>query len=454
MADPFPGIPRVKAQIVDGNLRIAPLPGTPKVTLIGCTDNSLVSLNDPLLVRPSTNLNMFDNADGTVSEISKGIVEARDGGAQNIEVVVTSLTNVTTSPLTAAQRRTALVSTYAALINHPLDVVVPLGIAIDTPSQTAATNFGYDLAEFCYNASIQFNSCIGVIPTEPPVPFTSTSASLTQVEAWVAGVEAFNTTAIAGASFTSFDGVTDSGADGVPDNFAFWATDNDTLPTGSPPAANSHVIKDLNNNPVDIGKYISVVAGIYTFTNDVSDKVSPTTSVYNNYGAAVYAGFITSLAPHRAPTNKVIPGVGVLRNLSISQANRLAVKRFVCFQAKAKGLTVVNAMTGAYNISIYYRSDFVRLTSIRITNAAVERIRAVADPFIGEPIDGVSLNALNKEIDQALLKFQTLGALQRYSFTIVSTPSMQVLGEITIPLTLVPAFETTEIDVNVSLAQE
>lgn len=476
----FDGIPRVIADISDGNLRTVPVPGSPKVTLLGITDNSAAKENEPTLIRPQTNLADFDLSNGAPSELSKAIIEARDGGAENIEVVVISKVSV----ITPADRKTKLADTYKLLINHPLDVVVPVGARIDTPNQTAASNFAYDLAAFCYKATKNFNACVGVIATEPPVPFPDeptiiltagyhiasgtnptiptvgklgrnvTTISLAELENWVAKAETYNTAGAEGASFTSYDGTTDANTDGVPDTFAMWATSDEVLPVGTPPSSDSQVLKDKNKNPIDIGKLISVVAGAYRFTNDISKKVDPTNGFYHNDGAAAYAGRIASLRPHHPPTNKTIRGLDVIRNLSIGQADRLSQKRFVVFQDQPKGITVVSAMTGAYNISKTYRSDFVRLSTVRITLEAIERIRSVANPFLGEPHNGVSENALRSEIDQVLLKLQTEGALRSYAFELVSTAAMQVLGELTIDLQLVPAFEITQITLNVALRQE
>lgn len=452
----FDGVPRVTADITDGGLRIAPVPGTPKVTLIGITDSTAVTENEPVLVRPQTNLSDFDFEDGTVSPLSRAIIEARDAGAENIEVVVTKQT----TSATAAQMKTYLDTTFALLVNHPLDIVVPVGVTIDMPSQTAGSNFAHQLAAFCQKATRHFNSCIGVIPTEPPIPYASSSISLAQLETWVAAMEDYDTSALQGADFGVYDGTTDGGGDGVPDNFAFWSTDDGVMPTGAPPANDGDVEEDRNGNPIDIGKYVSVVAGSYRFTNDVSARVEtadggfPSNGWYHSDGAAAYAGLIASLRPHHSPSNKVIPGVQIIRNLSIGQADRLSQKRFVVFQNKAKGVSVVDAMTGAYNISTTARSDFVRLSTMRITLEAIERIRSVADPFLGEPHNGISENALRTEIDQVLLKFQTEGALTRYGFELVSTPDMRVLGQARVNLTLVPAFEFRDININVGLQKE
>ena len=160
------------------------------------------------------------------------------------------------------------------------------------------------------------------------------------------------------------------------------------------------------------------------------------------------------LPPWSSPTNKVIPGVSVVRNMSLAQANTLAKDRFVTFYQKPKGVVVVNALTGAYNIDANYHSDYTRLTTVRIVHDAIERVRFASDPFIGEPNNSVNRSALAAEIEQTLGRLQQVGALRRFDYAIRSTPDMQVLGQVDVELLLVPAFEITEITVRVALGKE
>jgi hypothetical protein len=122
--------------------------------------------------------------------------------------------------------------------------------------------------------------------------------------------------------------------------------------------------------------------------------------------------------------------------------------------AKPKGIVAASAMTGAYNISEYYRSDFVRLSTVRIVHDAVNFVRDVSDQFIGEPNSAPQRNALSTAIDNALKSMQSQGALRRYDFNIFASATDQVLGRATVELELVPAFELQQITVIVALAAE
>jgi len=106
------------------------------------------------------------------------------------------------------------------------------------------------------------------------------------------------------------------------------------------------------------------------------------------------------------------------------------------------------------NISATYRSDYVNLSTVRIVHEAVERIREVSQDFLGMPNNPQLRNALDAECDTVLRRLQDVGALDRYEKTLVSSPSMRVLGQLRIQLKLVPAFEIIEIEIETSLAKE
>lgn len=217
---------------------------------------------------------------------------------------------------------------------------------------------------------------------------------------------------------------------------------------------------DARSNKVDAGAYISVFSAplrsIGTLVRSVAlgFGASPANTSRNTTGAAGYGGKITSLAPQSSTTNKQIDGVTALRLLSAKQANDMSGMRHVTMYARTKGLTVASGSTGAFNVTKYVRSDYTRLTTMRIVSAAADLIRTVGDKYIGEPNNAPQMNALDAEIDQLLLSMKGQGALNSYDFSISSTPDQRVLGQLDINLTLVPAFEIQEINLVVSLSKE
>jgi hypothetical protein len=209
---------------------------------------------------------------------------------------------------------------------------------------------------------------------------------------------------------------------------------------------------------VDAGAYISVFCAPVkvsttqtpTLANVLGASIS--SAYHTTAGAASYGGTILKLAPQSATTNKFIEGLIPLKTISAFQANILTGLRLVTMYTRIKGFVVASGVTGAYNVNPYVRSDFVRLSTVRIVQTVVDLIRAIGDKFLGEPNNAPQMNALNAEIDQVLLSMKSAGALNGYDFVVSSTPEQRVLGQADVNVTLVPAFEITKINLTVSLA--
>jgi hypothetical protein len=309
-------------------------------------------------------------------------------------------------------------------------------------------NFAYDLAHFCFAQSENTDECLGVIGVNPP-----NSLSLADVASWVgsAPVSALsgsnqvitsNGTGLLGNKFmagrlgdvgTGLPSFAIGGVDGLAGG-GFIAKDGSQFLDGATD------LKDANAKLVDIGKYISVLGAQPILTNPARD-VS-----YIASGASAYAGFVSTLAPNSAPTNKVIGGVQQPFKLSLTKLDALAGSKYVMFQTKAKGIVVSDAPTAART-----QSDYNRLSTVRIVKAVLDAVRSAGDPFIGESISGARMAALDTAIEQALAKLTKAGYLQRYQHQVTSTPADQVLGHANVDLILIPAFELRQINVTVSL---
>lgn len=443
----FANLPGTTVEITDQGLRISRAPSGPKITLLGITTStdSVATPYVPYNVSDGT-LTLaylkFKNSDGSVSELDKALMESYVAGGRNIEIM-NILPTASGSFLTDNDKYGYLEKAYATLINLDVDIVVPVGVTIDSTTLTGNRNFAYQLANFCYKSTLNSNTCIGSIGVSGPTTSPSGTPTLDEMETWVTALENYT-------NCQEYDGTTDANADGKPDNYKFLATVAETMPAGW----DSGDVLDAKGNKVDIGAYISVVAAPVRATNDASTDLYPTLGYYNSNGAAAYAGLVSSLPAKSAPTNKIISGLSMQRDISMSQANRLAGSRFVPIFAKPKGIVVASAMTGAYNISQYYRSDYTRLTTVRIVHDAVNFVRDVSDQFIGEPNSAPQRNALSTAVENALKAMQSQGALRRFDFNIYASSTDQVLGKATVELELVPAFELQQITVYVALASE
>lgn len=309
-------------------------------------------------------------------------------------------------------------------------------------------NFGYQLADFCYRQSEDNAEMIGVIGMLPPV-----SWSLKDVSNWVGRAPVLDTDT-AGNSVVTTNGTGLLGNkwtagripySGRPGHIihsvnglaggGFIATDS-----GWP---DGEQLEDRNDHLIDIGKYISVVAAQAILANPTS------TSSYAASAASVYGGFISSLPANSAPTNKIQPGVRLPFRIGVAKLDQLAGHGIVMLQQKVKGIVVADAPTAART-----DCDYRRLTTIRIVKATIDAIRAAAEPYLGEPITGARLAALETAINQVLVKLQKAEFLQRFNVAVTSTPTQQIQGKADVELVLVPAFELRQITINVALAAQ
>jgi len=450
----FANLPGATVEILDQGLRISRPPSGPKVLLLGITTSTDANAT-PYVPYSISNGSLttadriFRNSDGSVSELCQALYECHIAGARDIELM-NILPTASGAKLASNDLYGYLGEAYEVLVNYSADIICPVGVCLDDSVSGnfhgdggSSWSFGYQLANFCYQATKNNNTYIGVIGVNNATANPSGTPTLSEVETWVRTLENYTT------PLTPYDGTTDTGG-GVPGNYRFVATTTEQMPA----TYSGGDVEDAKGNKVDIGAYISVVAANVRAINEAATDLYPTIGWYNSTGAAAYAGLVASLESKSAPTNKVVDGVVLAQGISESQADRLAGKRYVTFMTKPKGVVVASAMTGAYNIDQYSRSDFVRLTTVRIVHDAISYVREVADQFIGEPNNAPQRNALSTAIGNALKNMQATGALRRFDFNVYASPTDQVLGKATVELVLVPSFELQQITVIVALTSE
>lgn len=310
-------------------------------------------------------------------------------------------------------------------------------------------NFAYQLARFCYVQSRDNTEMTGVIGVLPPNSF-----SLKDVSNWVGQLPTTddstgdvlvtaNGSGLLGNKFMSGRAQTGTGVTLVPAftidgkaglyNGGFIATDSQWL--------DSLHISDDNDHLVDLGKYINVVA-TYPVLANPSRSAS-----YTATGAPTYGGFYSNLPPASAPTNKLLEGVRLPFRVNSTKLDLLAGQRYVTFHAKTRGIVISDAPTAARP-----DSDYQRLSTVRQVKAAVDSIRRVSEPFLGEGMTGALLAALETAIDNELKSRVKAGEIANFNFQLVSTAQQRILGQATVELKLVPAFELRQITVVIGLA--
>lgn len=290
---------------------------------------------------------------------------------------------------------------YQILENYTVDYVVPVGVHADDVLLGRFDNFAYELALFCAVVSHRNHATIGVIATSSP-----TEPTLRAVEDHVEKLQQF-------------------------ENIYFMRD------------AQGEVIRDSENQPLDLGKYINVIAGGDVIMNNQR------LGSYATNSAAAFAGFLSQLAVNSAPTNKVLSYARGLRiKYSNAQLDRLTASRYITLKYKNDGATVavVDSMTASAP-----GSDYERTATMRAVRELANEIREVADPFLGEPNTPQQRNALSSLIDKRLDQHKEAGTMRDYSFQLVATAYDELVGQATIELTIVPSQELRKITTVISL---
>ena len=168
---------------------------------------------------------------------------------------------------------------------------------------------------------------------------------------------------------------------------------------------------------------------------------------YNDTIEAAYCGLVSSLAANVSTTNKAIPGVvGVTKPMSANHSAAIARKHYVTLRQKTNNYVVADGITAASSDSY-----FTRLTTTRITNEVIQQVRAVSEPYIGEPNTVEKRNALEGQINEILSLLQQDGMIQAFKMQLLTTTQDIIDGNIKIALSIVPAFEIRRINLVISL---
>lgn len=293
---------------------------------------------------------------------------------------------------------------YHLLENYKVDIIVPLGVYADDVLPGKYDNFAYQLALACAVISYQNSATMGVIATSSP-----DEAGLLAVQQHVEKL---------------------------------LASKNDYFMRDR----SGNILKDQDGNPIDLGRYIQVVAGPDLVLGNLRF------GSYADNSPASYAGFLSALAPQSSPTNKVMPFVRGLRfSYSNAQLDKLTQARYVTYMYKNNGqnIGVVDAPTAAQPTS-----DYRRVSTLRAIKSAINRVRQVSDPFLGDPIETPQRNALSAAIAKELDRATEAGEIMAYDFNIVATEEMKLMNEIMVELTIVPPQELRRITVVVNLRRQ
>jgi len=328
--------------------------------------------------------------------------------------------------------------------------VFPAGYSVTSPSGVVLAeenfhevNFAYQVANFCYVNSVNNTDCFTAISVRPPL-----SLALKDVSNWIGQLPVYTTATNGSQTIAS---ASDNGTGLAGNKFMAGRADFRAAAAGGGFIAtdtgfmDGAELTDLGGLVIDIGKYLNIVAS----WPNLSTPFSSNGLGYITSGAPLYAGMVSNLDPKSAPTNKIVPKASLPWRMNNRNIDMLVGLKYVVFREKSKGVVVADAPTAARG-----QSSWRRLTTVRIAKEVIDALRLAADPFIGNAGGKRERAALQTACESVLKRLQEAGYIQRYDLAITATTAQIVNGEVDLNLVLVPAFETRQVNLIVSLAAQ
>ena len=121
--------------------------------------------------------------------------------------------------------------------------------------------------------------------------------------------------------------------------------------------------------------------------------------------------------------------------------------KYVIFTPRTRGTVIVDAPTAATSAS-----DYQRLTTVRIVQECVKRLREALVPFIGEGMTAPQMEAMQTTTDRIMTDAIKDGLIQRFEATVTASAAERVAGKANVDMVLVPAFELRQIFITISLS--
>lgn len=193
---------------------------------------------------------------------------------------------------------------------------------------------------------------------------------------------------------------------------------------------NGRNLLDANNEPVSIGRNISVV-----FAGEYVNMDSNSYSFLSN-GAAAYAGIISQLEITRSSTMYSIT-ISPVFELTHSQLEALTELGIITVRnSYTKGYVITDGSTMAE------ASDIMkRLNVVRIAGAVEDGIRAAAEPYIGKQNTLENRNAMETAITSEFKILVSNGLISSYDFTIMDDATADYYTYVDINYDIVPVGE-------------
>lgn len=305
-------------------------------------------------------------------------------------------------------------------------------------------NFAYQLGRFLYDYTTDIVDATGVIGCLPPA-----STALSDKARWIGKAPTWTQNTQTELYYIASS--SDNGYGLLGNKFQVGKSDyRSGIFGGGMILTDSEFIDgaemlDSNDIPIDLGKYVSIVADSLWLRNNWYN------AGYISSFAASYAGFYLNRPPASSPTNKALPsGMDQIYKHRLGYIDALSGAGYVATRKKVTGeLAIADAP-----MATMPNSDWRRLSTVRIAKAVIDGLRIAADPFLGEGMSDGAKASLQKDLDQVLLNSKKIGYVKDYGpIEILQTPSMEVLGQATVNLRMKPAFELRFIEFTVNIVK-
>lgn len=294
-------------------------------------------------------------------------------------------------------------------------------------------SFPHLLANYCYQMTKNNNEMLGVIAMRGP-----RTAKLYDVNRWVGVSPTYDSAGVVTSDGSGLLGFPlTMGCSNSRLNILVYGQSNGRIP-GLFATDDEHyegtTLYDDNNYKIDIGAYLSIVGEYPVLAVGNFPYVGPIDGMY--------CGMIASLDQKSAPTFKPLGPVRQRYKLSKTKHDELCQSKIVMMDVvPIKGYAIVDAMTAATDIS-----DFRRLTTVRILHLVSQRIRAATIPFIGEAALTIPKKiAISAAIEAQYAFLAKRGYLSDYDFKVEISAYDQVMGNVRVYHTFIPALETRRI---------
>jgi hypothetical protein len=366
----------------------------------------------------------------------------------------TSLNNPVTNPSaldwlkTSADAYGNLTFQWASETTDSNGTAVAAFAGVTLASRKAAgfseVNWGYTLANFCASVSMLGNECIGFIGTTGPASY-----KLVDVRKWVGYLPKYDangvvTTAGAGLLGIAYTAGTDTAhLNPLCVDFASGSRKPGFFQTASGQYDDA-AEQDINQNPIDIGAYLHVVADQAILSNGFATN-------YVSNIATFVAGICGMLDEKRALTNLSVSGIQQLPGLTYTpgQLDALTQVNINVLKTKTTGPALLHDKTCATDAS-----DYTQVLRVRIKGLVVATMLAIGDPFVGaSSLDGLQLTSLKTALDTGLSELSKRGYINSPSVVIKTTAAEQRIGHADLFLKFHPADQMVQLNAYVGLTR-